>query len=170
MAHKVSTAYLQCQPCTRLCCLVKCTMFGDSHANVTNPPLLVHGGSRTAEGLFLCCSTFITAASSNGSSCFGSNSTELLRFGALLREAPERGASCLYVCLFSLCLQIALMLPFRFTVKWKLESMTECCASPSKLAVPHSDHCISFTAWTWNWRPTSLQYSYRPERKMGSQI
>jgi len=65
---------------------VKCTMFGDSHANVTNPPLLVHGGSRTAEGLFLCCSTFTTAASSNGSACFGSSSTVLLRFEALLRE------------------------------------------------------------------------------------
>lgn len=63
---------------------VKCTMSG-GHTNVTDSPLFVHGGSRTAEGFFLCCSTFTTAASSNGSACFGSNSTELLRFGALLR-------------------------------------------------------------------------------------
>lgn len=44
--------------------LLKSMIFGGSNTNITDSPLLVNGGSRAAEGLFLCRSTFTNTFSS----------------------------------------------------------------------------------------------------------
>lgn len=107
---------------------VKCTIFRSSSITVTYSPLLINGGSRTTEVLFLFHSMFTTTASnSQPHPTLSFDSTEQLKFEC----DSERGAcsrrlfqEAVFLCLpLSFCWGVPFKVQFRLRAVEKLESV-----------------------------------------------